>query len=179
MLHREHSNDLLKIWRAQLDKEVDDGDNDAYLTAYQMVEKEIAKLQLGKKDNFSGRVSSNDSTMSYSKRPRISNPNITASSQKRFVQYNQSYIHSHSRRFANNFTSGNSNIRSSEHRINNSTAILTTTIPPLPSLLSSASKGRNLKGDPAISFFPLETIPDEAAEEGISLIVHNSGSRSI
>ena len=51
MLHREHSKDLLRIWRAQLDKEVDDGDNDAYLTAYHMVEKEIAEMQQGGRDS--------------------------------------------------------------------------------------------------------------------------------
>ena len=51
MLHREHSKDLLRIWRAQLDKEVDDGDNDAYLTAYHMVEKEIAEMQQGRRDS--------------------------------------------------------------------------------------------------------------------------------
>lgn len=45
VLHREHSEDLLRIWRAQLDKEEDDGDNDAYLTAYHLVEREIAKMR--------------------------------------------------------------------------------------------------------------------------------------
>ena len=168
VLHREHSNDLLRIWRAQLDKEVDDGDNDAYLTAYHMVEKEIEKLLLERKDsnkvhnpiNFSGRISSNDTSSSYSKKARLINPNITTtSSQKR------NNIRS---RNNPNITTGNSNnIRYSEEKNTNSTT--------LPSL----QKGRRLSGDPAIYLYPLDytvgnVTMDRSAEEGKTLNLYNT-----
>jgi hypothetical protein len=48
VLHREHSKELLKIWRNQLEKGIDDGDNDAYVVAYNQLQKEIDEGMKGK-----------------------------------------------------------------------------------------------------------------------------------
>jgi hypothetical protein len=182
VLHREHSKDLLRIWRAQLDKEVDDGDNDAYLTAYHMVEKEIAEMQQGGRDskkiindnndaitttnritekdyntsrNNTSRGGSSSNSGGSSKQSRASNLAIKTDVDRKFNQFNHSFNHNRSRRFASNFSSEYSNIRSKDYRHPNSTTIVTTTSP------LSFSKGRSLIGDPDTSY------PNEATDKGI------------
>ena len=181
MLHREHSKDLLRIWRVQLDKEVDDGDNDAYLTAYHMVEKEIAEMQQGRRDSKKIIIDNNDAITttnritekdyntsrnntsrggssggggdgsgrsSSGKQSRASNLAIKTDVDRKFNQFNHSFNHNRSRRFAGNFSSEYSNIWSKDYRHPNSTTIVTTT----SSL--SFSKGRSLIGDPDTSYHP-------------------------
>lgn len=104
VVHRQHSRDVLSLWRTQLDKEEDDGDNDAYITAFQTIQQEVDKMLQHSQYN-SNNISNKTSSKMSNNFHRKDNQKSTT---RRFNSINSSNLSS-SKPIINRFYSNSSN----------------------------------------------------------------------